>query len=47
MNIAETLKHLGNHWELYCLAGDGEYSFDRAKKYSIILKRSVLIQMSI
>ncbi len=33
MNIAETLKHLGNHWELYCLAGDGEYSFDRAKKY--------------
>lgn len=33
MNIAETLKHLGNHWELYCLAGDGEYSFDKAKKY--------------
>lgn len=33
MNIAETIKHLGNHWELYCLAGDGEYSFDRAKKY--------------
>ena len=33
MNIAETLKHLGNHWELYCLAGDGEYSFDSAKKY--------------
>ena len=33
MNIAEILKHLGNHWELYCLAGDGEYSFDKAKKY--------------
>ncbi len=33
MNIAETIKHLGNHWELYCLAGDVEYSFDRAKKY--------------
>lgn len=33
MNIAETLKHFGNHWELYCLAGDGEYSFDKAKKY--------------
>lgn len=33
MNIAETLKHLGNHWELYCLAGDGEYSLDKAKKY--------------
>lgn len=33
MNIAETIKHLGNHWELYCLAGDGEYSFDKAKKY--------------
>ena len=33
MNIAETLKHFGNHWELYCLAGDGEYIFDKAKKY--------------
>lgn len=33
MNIAETLKHLGNHWDLYSLAGDGEYSFDKAKKY--------------
>lgn len=33
MNVEETLKHLGNHWELYCLAGDGEYSFDKAKKY--------------
>lgn len=33
MNIAETIKHLGNHWDLYSLAGDGEYSFDKAKKY--------------
>lgn len=33
MNVEETIKHLGNHWELYCLAGDGEYSFDDAKKY--------------
>ena len=33
MNVEETLKHLGNHWDLYCLAGDGEYSFDKAKKY--------------
>ncbi len=33
MNIAETIKYFGNHWKLYCLAGDGEYSFDSAKKY--------------
>ena len=33
MKIAETIKHLGNHWDLYSLAGDGEYSFDKAKKY--------------
>lgn len=33
MNVEETLKHLGNHWDLYSLAGDGEYSFDKAKKY--------------
>ena len=33
MNIEETLKHLGNHWDLYSLAGEGEYSFDKAKKY--------------
>lgn len=33
MNVEETLKHLGNHWDLYSLAGEGEYSFDRAKKY--------------
>ena len=33
MNVAETLKHLGNHWDLYSLAGEGEYSFDKAKKH--------------
>lgn len=33
MNVEETLKHLGNHWDLYSLAGEGEYSFDKAKKY--------------
>ena len=33
MNVEETLKHLGNHWNLYSLAGEGEYSFDKAKKY--------------
>jgi hypothetical protein len=33
MNVEETLKHLGNHWDLYRLAGEGEYSFDKAKKY--------------
>ena len=33
MNVGETLKHLGNHWDLYSLAGEGEYSFDKAKKY--------------
>lgn len=33
MNVGETIKHLGNHWDLYSLAGDGEYSFDKAKKY--------------
>ena len=33
MNVEETLKHLGNHWGLYSLAGEGEYSFDKAKKY--------------
>ena len=32
MNVEETLKHLGNHWDLYSLAGDGEYSFAKAKK---------------
>lgn len=25
MNIAETLKHLGNHWELYCLVKRKEF----------------------
>ena len=38
MNIAETIKHLGNHWDLYSLAGEGEYSFDKAKKYLIIMR---------
>ena len=33
MNVEEILKHLGNYWDLYSLAGEGEYSFDRAKKY--------------
>ena len=31
MNVGETLKHLGNQRDLYSLAGDGEYSFDKAK----------------
>ena len=33
MNVEDTIKHLGNHCDLYSLAGGGEYSFDKAKKY--------------
>lgn len=33
MNVEETIKHLGNHWELYKLAAYEECSFDYAKRY--------------
>lgn len=33
MNVEETIKHLGNHWELYKLATYEECSFDYAKRY--------------
>lgn len=33
MNVEETIKHLGNHWELYKLVAYEECSFDYAKRY--------------
>jgi hypothetical protein len=33
MNVEETIKHLGNHWDLYKLAAYEECSFDYAKRY--------------
>ena len=33
MNVEETIKHLGNHWELYKLAAYEECSIDYAKRY--------------
>lgn len=33
MNVEETIKHLGNHWNLYRFVGNGERSFDAAKKF--------------
>ena len=33
MNVEETIKHLGNHWDLYRFVGNGERSFDAAKRF--------------
>ncbi len=33
MNVEETIKHLGNHWNLYRFVGNGERSFDAAKRF--------------
>ena len=33
MNVEETIKHLGNHWDLYRFVGNEERSFDAAKRF--------------
>ena len=33
MNVEGTIKHLGNHWDLYRFVGNGERSFDAAKRF--------------
>lgn len=33
MNVEETIKHLGNHWDLYRFVGNEERNFDAAKRF--------------
>ncbi|MCR4803774.1 MAG: hypothetical protein K5895_12370 [Lachnospiraceae bacterium] len=33
MNVEGTIKHLGNHWDLYRFVGNGERRFDAAKRF--------------